>query len=255
METQVKEGKYLYCVIESNEVRSFGPLGIGGRGDELYTIHFNDIAAVVSNSPIKTYAISRDNTFAHENAIEEVMKKHAVLPIRFSTITENEEKVKSILEKEYSKFKELFEKIKDKKELGFMAIFRKDVIYREILNVYENIRILKEKIIALPPEKTYHQRREIGNLVEQALIEQTEKYKEEILDVLAPLADEIKENNTYGEGMILNAAFLVKKSKEPDFDKKVNELDEKFENMIKFKYTGAIPPFNFVNIVIKTGEY
>ena len=255
METQVKEGKYLYCVIESDEVRSFGPLGIGGRGDEIYTVHFNDIAAVVSNSPIKAYAISRDNTFAHENAIEEVMKKYTVLPIRFTTITENEEKVKSILENEYSKFKELFKKVKNKKELGLMAIFRKDVIYSEILNVYENIRILKEKIIALPPEKTHHQRREIGNLVEQALTEQTEKYKEKILDVLAPLADEIKENDTYGEGMIINAAFLVKKSKESDFDKKVAELDEKFENMIKFKYTGTIPPFNFVNIVIKTGEY
>ena len=230
-------------------------MGIGGRGDEIYAIHFNDIAAVVSNSPIKTYAISRDNTFIHENAIEEVMKKHVVLPVRFSTIAKNEEKVKSILENEYSKFKELFKKIKNKKELGLMAIFRKDVIYDEILRVYENIRILKKKIIALAPEKTHHQRREIGNLVEQALIEQTGKYKEEMLNVLTPLADETKENNTYGEGMILNAAFLVKKSKEPDFDKKVNELDERLRSMIKFKYTGTIPPFNFVNIVIKTSEH
>ena len=27
------EGKYVYCIIESKEPRSFGPIGIGARGD------------------------------------------------------------------------------------------------------------------------------------------------------------------------------------------------------------------------------
>ena len=91
-----KEGKYIYCIIELNHYQSFGPLGIGERGDELYTVWFKDIAAVVSNSPIKRYSISRENTLAHEKAIEEVMKKHTVLPVRFATIAEDEEKVKKI---------------------------------------------------------------------------------------------------------------------------------------------------------------
>ena len=34
----LKEGKYIYCIIASSEAQSFGPLGIGGRGDELHTI-------------------------------------------------------------------------------------------------------------------------------------------------------------------------------------------------------------------------
>ena len=36
--TAVHEGKYIYCIIGSSEPRSFGPLGIGGRGDSLHTI-------------------------------------------------------------------------------------------------------------------------------------------------------------------------------------------------------------------------
>ncbi|HBU07999.1 MAG TPA: gas vesicle synthesis GvpLGvpF, partial [Candidatus Omnitrophica bacterium] len=65
----MKEGKYIYCIIELNQSQSFGPLGIGGRGDELYSICFNDIAAVVSNSPIKKYPVSRENLIPHERAI------------------------------------------------------------------------------------------------------------------------------------------------------------------------------------------
>ena len=44
---QVTEGKYVYCIIETNEPRSFGPMGIGGRGDDVYTVHHKGLAAVV----------------------------------------------------------------------------------------------------------------------------------------------------------------------------------------------------------------
>src|SRR4030065_2598740 len=128
-----KEGKYIYCLIATADSKTFGPLGIGGRGDELYTICFNDIAAVVSNSPIKRYSVSRENLIPHERAIEEVMKTHTVLPVRFATIAEDKNKVKKILEKEYDKFKNLLKNIEGKKELGLKAVFKEEIIYKEVL--------------------------------------------------------------------------------------------------------------------------
>lgn len=255
MEVALREGKYIYCIIESNQSRSFGPLGIGGRGDELYTVCFDAIAAVVSNSLIKKYPVSSENTLAHERAIEEVMKEYTVLPVRFATIAEDEDKVKKILEKEYGKFKDLLNKIKGKKELGLKAIFKEEIIYKEILEKYEEIKRLKEMIASKPPAKTYYQRMEIGKMVEQALQREKEKYKEMILNVLRPLTEDTKTNYTYGEKMIINAAFLVIKDKEPEFDQKVQEFDAKYGEKIKFKYIGTIPPFNFVNLVIETGKY
>lgn len=255
METGIKEGKYIYCIIESSQFQSFGPLGIGGRGDELYTICSNGIAAVVSNSPVINYSISRDNVLPHEKAIEEVMKDYAVLPVRFATIAEDEERVKIILEKEHDKFINLLKDMKDKKELGIKAIFREEVIYKEILENHQDIRALKERIVSLPAEKTYYQRMAIGKLVEQALQDEKALCKEDILAALSPLAVEIKINNNYGERMILNTAFLVKKHNESAFDGKVGDLGEKYDYKIKFKYVGPLPPFNFVNIVIETRKY
>lgn len=249
-----KEGKYIYCVIESNQSKVFGPLGIGGRGDELHTICLNDIAAVVSNSPILKYSVSRENTIAHERAIEEVMKEHTVLPVRFATIAENEGKVKKILERDYDKLLDLLKNMKGKIELGLKAIFKED-IYNYILEKYEDIKALKERFQELPPEKTYYQRMEIGKMVEAALEKEKEIYKEDILSVLSPLAIETKINNTYGERMIINAAFLVEKQREVEFDQKIGGLDAKYADLIKFKYVGTLPPFNFVNLVIETGEY
>lgn len=255
MDVAIKEGKYIYCIIESNQPRSFGPLGIGNREDDLYTICFDDIAAVVSNSPIKKYAVSRENTLAHERAIEEVMKEHTVLPVRFVTIAEDEEKVKKILEKEHDKFTDLLKKIKGRKELGLKAVFKEDIIYKEILEKYEDIKRLKETIASKPPAETYYNRMEIGKMVEQALERERAEYKKVILDALEPIAEDTKINNIYGERMIINAAFLVTKDKEPEFDQKVQEIDVQYGDKIKFKYVGTLPPFNFVNLIIETGRY
>jgi hypothetical protein len=255
MDVATKEGKYIYCIMDSNQPQSFGPLGIGGRGDEVYTICFDDIAAVVSNAPIKKYRISRENSLTHEKAIEAVMAEHTVLPVRFATITEDEEKVMKILEAEYERFRELLDQMKDKTELGFKAIFKEDVVYKDILEKYEDVRELKEKIAPLPPEKTHHQRMKIGEMVEAALQQEKQTIEEDILNTLSPLAVEVKTNDPYGELMIINGAFLVEKEKEAEFDNQVQELGDKYGEKVKFKFVGMLPPFNFINLVIETGKY
>ena len=251
----MKEGKYIYCIIASKEARSFGALGIGDRGDELYTILYDDIAAVVSNSPIISYSISRDNMFAYEKAIEEIMKKYTVLPVRFNTIAEDEDKVKKILEIEHDRFAELLKDLEGKKELGLKAIFKEDVIYKEIAENYEDIKKLKKALLSEPPAKTYYLRVEVGRKVEAALEKERDIYKEEILNTLSPLSQDTKVNAPYGELMIISAAFLVENNREAEFDQNVQALADKYGDKIKFKYVGTLPPFNFVNLVIETGKY
>jgi len=255
MDVAAKEGKYIYCVIDSNQPQSFGPLGIGGRGDDLYMVCFNDISAVVSDAPIKKYRVSRENSLAHEKAIEKVMAEHTALPVRFATVAEDEEKVRRILEKEHDRFKDLLDSIKNKTELGLKAMFKESVIYRDILEKYEDIRLLKEKIATIAPEKSHYQRMKIGKMVEEALQREKEIVRADILDTLSPLAAEVKNNDTYGDMMIINTAFFVEKVKESDFDQRVRLLDEKYGEEVTFKYVGALPPFNFVNISINTEDY
>ena len=145
--------------------------------------------------------------------------------------------------------------IADKTELSIKAIFKEDVVYKDILERYENIRSLKEKIASFAPEKTHRQRMAIGEMVEQALRSEKEIAKADILDALSPLAFEVKTNDTYGEMMIINAAFFVEKEKEADFDQQVQQLDDKYSEKVTLKYVGPLPPFNFVNISINTEDY
>lgn len=253
MEATLEDGLYIYCINESKEPLSFGAAGIGGRGDAVYTVPFQDIGAVVSNSPVKKYPVAREHLISHERVIEEVMKTHTVLPVRFATIAENVEKVRLILGREYSKFIELLKTMRGKKELGVKMLFQEHVVYKEILEKNDDIKTLKEEITALPPEKSYYQRMEIGRMVEAALQKEREFYKDDALRRLSPLCEEARTNSTYGELMIMNAAFLVAQEREAEFDREVQGLANRYNDKVRFKYVGTLPPFNFVNLAINVG--
>ncbi len=249
-----EEGTYIYAIIAASAPETFGPIGIGGRGDECRTVHHEGVAAVVSSTAQKKYKVSRENMLAHEKVIEAVMRSHTVLPVRFCTIADNEEKLKLILAREYDRFLDLLNKMDGKRELGVKALFKEEAVFKMILDKYGDIRALKAKIAELPPDKTYYQRSEVGHMVEAALQEEKEARKAMILEALTPLALEVKTNAPYGDMMILNAAFLVEQAREPEFDRKVQELADQDGEAVKYKYIGTVPPFNFVNIEISSAD-
>ncbi len=249
-----KEGKYIYGIIRHAGPLDYGPIGMGKRADVVYAINYKDISAIVSNSPIIQYEARRVNMTTHEKVLEEVMKQFSVLPVRFSTISEHDDEagILRILEKEYKKLDEMLIKMDGKKELGLKVLAHEAAMYEGILEKYGNIRSLRDKLINLPVDKTHYQRMKIGEMVVEALKKETSNYKDLILNDLTPISEEVKINDNYGEMMILNSAFLIKNTNEPEFDKVVNELDEKFGRFMTFKYVGTLPPYNFVNLSINT---
>jgi hypothetical protein len=231
--------------------KNFGPLGMGERGDELHSISYRGVAAVVSNSPIKKYPVTRENCLAHQRAIEAVMKgDFTVLPVRYCTVADDEVQVRKVLKRDYERFKDLLLKMNNKLELGLKAIFDEKLIYQDILAKNKEIRLRKEKLMNKPPEKTYRERVELGRMVEAALDTEKEKARMVVLSTFGELAEDYVVSDNYGERMFLNASFLVGRNKEQEFDKEVEELNERLGQNLKLKYVGGMPPFNFVNLEI-----
>ena len=95
----------------------------------------------------------------------------------------------------------------------------------------------------------------LGRMVKKALDEKKEKQTEEIVDKLRRASYEHKLNDTIGDEMFMNAAFLVDKGREKEFDNIMNDLSDDYKDRIKFMYAGPLPVFNFVNIVIYPEEW
>jgi len=244
-----RSGKYVYCIIQTTEPRRFGPIGIGNEPAEVHTVSYKDIAAVVSDTPLEVFDPTRENVLAHERVNEAVMHEFTVIPMSFSTVFKTSEDIVELLRSAYDAFSDVLVKMQDKLEFGLKVLWEPETIIREIEKDDENLRLLRQEI-SHQKGSTYFARMQYGRLVDSLLQERSEKLIAEIVDTLGAVSVASRTNKPIGDKMILNAAFLVARDREADFDGQVKEIDTRYANLI-FKYTGPWPPYNFVNIRLK----
>ncbi len=248
-----REGHYIYGVIAGNQRHEFGPIGIGERGDTVYTLPYQDLAAIVSNSPIVKYPVSRENSMAHARVLERAMETHTILPVRFCTIADQEETiVEKLLKLRYQELTALLREMEGKVELGVRARWADmNAIFAEVAEENENIKALKVALLSERNEqKKYAGSIKVGQLVQKALGEKKKREARQLLDALRPLSLSCRENPVYGDMNLVNAAFLVAEEGEQAFDHKMQELEQVYGERTKLKYVGPVAPYNFVEVVV-----
>jgi len=250
-QTEAEQGKYVYCIIKTEAPKDFGAVGIGGRGDRVYTVHYKEFGAVVSNCPLIVFDPTRENALAHEHVNELVMKDFTVLPMSFGTVFRTENDIKEFLKGTYEALSDVLQKMEGKIEFGLKVNWDKDQVIREIETENEEIRRLKEEISSNTSTSTYFSRMQLGRVVESALQAKADAYVSEIYEALRDAAIASRSNKPIGDKMIMNAAFLVEREKTKSFDDQISEIAKKYENKLSFLYTGPWPPYNFVNIRLK----
>ncbi len=248
---QVETGKYVYSIVESDTPRTFGNIGIGGRGDMVYPIHYGGLAAVVSTTPVVIYDPTRNNVLCHEQVNESVMKDFTVIPMSFGTVFRTEGDVLEFLRHTADALRDVLRKVKDKMELGIKVNWEPDEVVKEIERERDDIRLLKQEILSKRLTSTYFARMQLGRLVEQALTDKSAQYVSDIFEAFRDYAVASRQNKPIGEKMILNAAFLVEREKASEFEAKVQDIAMKYDPRLKFLLTGPWPPYNFVNIRLK----
>jgi hypothetical protein len=247
------DGAYIYGIIKAKQKQDFGPIGIGGRADLVYTLHFQDLAVIVSNSPIIKYHVTRDNAISHQQVLEKAMSEFTILPVRFCTIGEEEEVIiEKVLQNRYQEFIDLITEMEGKIELGVRAFWPDmDTIFTETIEENPPIKQLKVLLVKETNiQRQYAGKIKIGQMVQKALEEKKKKEAKELLEILKPLSLDFRENRVLGDMNLVNAAFLVIKDKEKEFDQKMQELEKVYGERKKLKYIGPIPPYNFVEVVV-----
>jgi Gas vesicle synthesis protein GvpL/GvpF len=247
------EGCYIYGIVATDQRREFGPIGIGGRGDIVYALPYQGIAAIVSGSPIVKYAVTRENSMAHARVVEMAMQDYTILPVRFCTIAEDEKTIiEKVLKARHQEFMDLLGEMEGKIELSVRALWTNlDAIFAEVVQENKEIQSIKESLLREKNEqKQYAGKIKIGQLVQKALEEKKKREAAELIESLKPFSLDCKENRIYGDMNLVNAAFLVPKEREGEFDHKMQQLEEMYGNRKRLKYIGPVAPYNFVEVVV-----
>ena len=202
---EVEPGIYVYSIIECAEPRSFGTQGIGGRGDDVYTVHYKDLAAVVSRTPLVVYDPTRENVLAHVHVNEVTIEEgFTPVPMSFGTLFKTEKDIVEFLEDTYDALRDVLVKMKDKLEFGLRVNWAREEVLAEIERDDEGIRRLKEEISKSQQSSTYFARMQLGRMVEQALADKSDAYVRDIYEYLRDSAIALT-LTTKGRNITLNA--------------------------------------------------
>ncbi len=249
--TSGESGRYVYGILQTRDRIDFGKVGIGGAGEMVYTVNYQDIAAVVSNTSVYIFDPTRENALAHEHVIETVMKNYTIIPMSFGTVFRTDNDIREVLKSIYSSLKDVLYQMSGKLEFGLKVNWDRDRIIEDIKQEDEEIRKFHQEIIRKHLQSTYLARMQLGRMIDKALAERSIGYVREIYEALRGVCVASRDNQPIGDKMIMNAAFLVERDREPEFDEAVNSIAKKYGQRLKFKYTGPWPPYNFVNIRLK----
>ncbi len=270
-----KENIYIYAIISTPpnlsklEELTRSMLGINNRG--IMLMSYKDFTAVASN----THLIDFDRLdkkeltefiSVHERVNNRLVKDYDVVPMRFGMIVESKEEVLKILEKTYLQFKMSLAKVAGKNEFIVEAFWNERNILEKIARENTEVRRLQKEAASRGRILGLASKIKLGKLIFEALELRRKECKESILSFLAnyfpnfaagKLFDSAKDEipDEIGRKMLMNYSFLVEKSQELEFAAKLNELQEKYKDELRFKYIGPMAPYSFVDIKLSVGNF
>ncbi len=246
------QGYYLYGVVEASDQKSWGALGL--ERQEVGAIPFREIAAVANPWASEVVPATPENCLAHERVLSDVIKAETVLPFEFGTIAPDVEAVNKLLQRNYSRFRRALVKLSGTVEVNVTAYWHDmKAIFEEVVKAHPVIATYKREIMGRPYEQTYQDRLRIGQIVAEALETKRRSEGEKLYCTLKRSAVGARQTYTgkpSGDGVIFTGAFLVRRDAHSDFERSLLELGSRYDGRVDFKYTDALPPYNFVDLKI-----
>lgn len=247
---ETKDGRYVYCVAYSNKSANFGNIGI--ENNEVYTLPYGEICAVVHKCPAKPYKSDDSEEVknwikTHQNVIDKAYEElGAVIPFSFDVIIKGDnDKVLDWLKAESKILEEKIEKIKGKQEFGIQILWDKGLIAKKTAETNEEIKKLKKEMDELSKGLAYFNKQKMENILKKEIEKKAVLYFEEFFNNIKGHVEDIKAEKIKDKDMLMNLSCLV-------FEDKAKELGAELDKINKIKefsvrFTGPWPPYSFVS--------
>jgi hypothetical protein len=208
-------GKYIYGIIIGAGDTTSGVRGVGGVSP-VYSIVHQDISCLVSNYSGREFrsmskAESARCLLAHQGVLEQVMKEHTVLPVKFGTVLATSDEVCALLSQGHSQFFLTLVWMQDKVEVEVVARWDKG---------------------------------------QASMSQHHDSYLERIISFLRPVSIEVQPKTLGSDKMVTSVASLVERVNLETFDSRVRRLNDLFYDQLKFHIIGPLPPCSFATVEV-----
>jgi len=246
---------YIYGVIPTGEAISFDCATVGRRRDRPHTVPHRDIAALVSACvPTDYAALGRDvllqELARHQQVVEHVLQRLPILPMKFGTTVEDEDRVASILRLGYDDFRGALNGLKGKIQVELVATWELASVLQDVARE-EPIAELKASIGDDSSPASIRERVRLGEMVKRSLDRRRDEYEWAALQRLAPCSPELRRNPLFDDSLVMNLAVLLEKGRQAEFDRTLDALDQELGGRLTLRRVGPLPPYSFSTAEIR----
>lgn len=196
------------------------------------------------------------NAREHVEVINILMAQNTVIPFKFGTIFLTEVSLKKFITDYSDSLFENFHHIEGKEEWSVKIYCDRKSLSEQIDELSDETAALEKQIMASSPGKAFLLKRKKSELTENEMDRICKSFGQNYYDEFKKLSVSTNLNNLLPkeftgreDTMILNAAFLVSKTKVNDFINTFDTLRERDGNSGFFiETTGPWPPFSFIYI-------
>ncbi|WP_326691464.1 GvpL/GvpF family gas vesicle protein [Streptomyces sp. NBC_01795] len=225
------------------------PDGLTGVGDPprpVRVLKEGGLVAVVSEAP-DGLKPKRRELLAHQQVLAQAGAEATVLPMRFGSVSEDDEKVTSVLAERAEHFRERLDALEGKAEYNIKAVHDDEAVLHRVMADQPDLRALSEANRAAGGG-SYEDRLRLGEMVANAVQAREAVDGATLRRALEPLAADISEGPE-SSGWLANLSFLVDKEAAGELLAAVEELGTS-EPQLDLRVSGPLPPYSFVE---KTG--
>jgi hypothetical protein len=250
-QVETKVCNYLYAIVaHSQGCGRYGLIGIDGG--EVYSIPDGQLAAIVSDVPGARLRPERRHMAAHHAVHKCLMQNGALLPMSFGVIAEGPDAVRRILTLNRDAFLEQLRRVENKVEMSLVVKYDIPNIFEYFVRTHPELKAFRDRLFGGGRQPSEDDKIELGRLFDHILRDDRAELAQQVVEVLAPLCAEIKENPPRGESGVMNLACLVAGDGQERFEHGVFEAAGRFDDNFSFDYSGPWPPYNFVDVSLQT---
>ncbi|MFE7235365.1 GvpL/GvpF family gas vesicle protein [Streptomyces sp. NPDC001231] len=221
------------------------PQDLGGVGEPARPVRVltaGELAAVVSDAPEGLRPKRRD-LLAHQVVLSEVGAGGCVLPMRFGSVSPDDDTVTGVLTERAEHYKERLRALDGKVEYNVKGSHVEEAVLHRVMAENPEIRSLAEAN-RRSGGGGYQEKLRLGELVAAAVQAREAEDAAEVVHALQPEAAAVSDG-PQSTGWLVNASFLVDRGSADEFLAAVEEARKDLPHL-DLRVNGPLPPYSFV---------
>lgn len=247
--------RYVYCITGASRKPRKAVIGL--ENSVVYTMRYEEIAAVVSEVAMAKIPVSHEGALRHAAVISAIQREQTTLPMRFSSVFHDDSAVLGFLRSRYAVFVSDLARLRDKVEMG-LRVIAKDNKFESMQSHWDRgIPAGGQETETPPPgacapassgtaylqqRRAYYESQDKNDSWAQEMVKTCHAQFEGVC-----ISHAMDTNKSSSQGISLN--YLIHKDSLARFKERLNDLVLSLTEF-QFLCSGPWPPYHFVS----TGE-